>query len=160
MGFQTAVNLNNPIAVAGDFASANPRASAFAGEGGLIAGAGGVTVGKFAWIAADGITVTNVNPGAGAPSGFVHREQQALITGYLQESGNVIPQGFPVTLHTSGDFFAIANGAAATLGAAVYAHNADGSAYIGADAAGVVTKFVAKSAAAIGGIFAMSTWGN
>lgn len=136
MPFQNRVNRDNPIAVAGDFASANPRASVLAGEGGLIAGPLGVTVGRFAWVSADGRTVTNSGEGAVAPTGFVHREQQALITVYLAETSNVIPAGFPVTLHDEGDFFATVNGQASLYNSAVYASFADGSAYIGAAPAG------------------------
>lgn len=137
MPFQTRVNLFNPLAVAGDFASANPRASVLAGEGGFVAGPGGVTVGRFAWVAADGRTVTNFGEGAGAPDGFVHRDQQALITVYLGEASNVIPQGFPVTLHDEGDFFAtIAGGSASVIGSSVYANYADGSVNIGSAPAG------------------------
>jgi hypothetical protein len=136
MGFQTRVNRDNPLAVAGDFASANPRATVLAGEGGLIAGPLGVTVGKFAWVSADGKTVTNSGEGAVAPTGFVHREQQALITQYLAESSNVIPAGFPVTLHNAGDFFATVNGQASANGSQVFASFADGSVFIGAAPAG------------------------
>ena len=125
--FQANVNLNNPLAVEGDFASANPRATVLAGESGLVAGPLGVTVGRFAWVLADGKTVTNYGEGSGAPTGFVHREQQALITGYLQRASNLIPAGFPVTLHDAGDFFAKVNGTASTIGAALYASYADGS---------------------------------
>ena len=136
MGFQTAVNNSNPIGVEGDFASANPRASAHAGEGGLVAGPEGVTVGRFAWIDADGVTVHNYGDGATAPDGYIHREQQGLITTYLAESSNVIPGGFPITLLTAGDFLAQVRGNAATKGAAVYASYADGTPQIGAAPAG------------------------
>lgn len=137
MPFQNRVNINNPIAIAGDFASANPRASVLAGESGLVAGPLGVTVGRFAWVSADGKTVTNSGEGAVAPTGFVHRQEgAALITAYLGEASNVIPAGFPVTLHNAGDFFATANGQASVNGSAVYASFADGSVYIGAAPAG------------------------
>lgn len=125
--FQKSVNLNNPLAVEGDFASANPRATVLAGEGALVAGPLGVTTGRFAWVSADNKTVTNYGEGAAAPSGFVHREQQALITAYLAEFSNLVPSGFPVTLHDAGDFFAKVNGQASTVGAAIYASYADGS---------------------------------
>lgn len=48
MGFQTKVNRQQAPAIAGDFASANPRASMLATEGTLVAGVSGVTVGVFA----------------------------------------------------------------------------------------------------------------
>lgn len=128
MGFQTQVQSTPAPAVAGDFASANPRAVALSTPGGLVAGPNGVTVGKFAWIADDGITVNNFASSVRKPDGFVHREQQALITSYLAESGNVIPAGMEVTLHAAGDFFATITGstACATRNESVYADYATG----------------------------------
>lgn len=126
-GFQKQVNLTPAPAVAGDFASSNPRATVLAGPGGLVAGAGGVTVGKFAWVDADGVTARSRGTAAKAPSGFVHREQQALIVNYLAESGMNIPVGFPVTLHNEGDFWAVNAGPAAlAVGDAIYATYANG----------------------------------
>ena len=113
-GFQTQVNLTPAPAVAGDFASANPRASVLAGPGGLVAGVGGVTVGKFAWVQPDGVTVESYGTGTAVPNGFVHRDQQALIQNYLQQSSMNIPVGFPVTLMRQGDFWAVNNGSSAS----------------------------------------------
>lgn len=127
-GFQKQVNLTPAPAVAGDFASSNPRTTVLAGPGGLVAGNGGVTVAKFAWVGSDGVTVLSRGTAAKAPSGFVHREQQGLITVYLAESTMVVPVGFPVTLHNKGDFWAVNAGPAAlTAGDAIYANYADGS---------------------------------
>lgn len=136
--FQNRVNLENPIAVEGDFASVNPRVTVLAGPGGLIAGPNGVTVGQFAWVSADGRTVTNSGEGAVAPTGFVGRQEGvALITQYLAESSMLIPAGFPVTLFDAGDFFdKIAGGVASTPGAQVFAGFADGKCYIGSAPAG------------------------
>ena len=137
-GFQKQVNLQQAPAVAGDFASSNPRAVALAGQGALVAGVGGVTVGKFAWIDDDGNTVLSRGTGNRKPHGFVHREQQALISTYLAESGNLIPAGFPVTLHNQGDFYATITGstAATSFGQAVYATYATGDITIGSAATG------------------------
>jgi hypothetical protein len=152
MGFQVSVTLQQAPAVAGDFASANPRASYPSPEGGFVAGAAGVTVGRFCWIQADGVTV--LNTGTGAPNGFVHREQQALITTYLAESGNVIPQGFPVTVMRTGDYFATSTVAASVLGNKAFAKLADGTMQPGAAGATisgfVETPFVITQACAIG----------
>ena len=49
-GFQSSVAVQPVMAVPGDFASHNPRWAVNAGPGGLIAGALGVTVGRFAWL--------------------------------------------------------------------------------------------------------------
>lgn len=125
--FQSQVNQTPAPAVAGDFASANPRATVLAGPNGLVAGNNGVTVGKFAWVAADGITAESFGTYPNAPDGFVHREQQALITTFLAESGNIVPKGLPVTIHNAGDFWALLTGAnAAVKGSAIYANYATG----------------------------------
>lgn len=137
MPFQTRINRDLPIGVEGDFASANPRASVLAGEGGLVAGPGGVIVGNFAWLLPDGKTVVSHGVGAVGPTGFVHREENALITEYLGVASMVIPEGFEVTLFDEGDFLdKIVGGSASTYGAACYASYADGSLYIGAAPAG------------------------
>lgn len=129
MPFQNLVNLTPPPAVSGDFASANPRASVLAGPNGLVAGPNGVTVGQFAWVAADGITVDSFGVGNVAPTGFVHRDQQALITQYLAEASNVIPPGFPVTLMDAGDFWDLLQGGSGPVapGSALYARLSDGA---------------------------------
>ena len=123
-GFQTQVNITPAIGIEGDFASANPRASVVGGEGQYVAGAAGVTVGRFAWIQADGKTV--LNTGTGKPDGFIHREQQGLITTYLAETSMVVPQGFAVTLMRTGDYLAKANVAGATKGQKAFANLTNG----------------------------------
>ena len=124
MPFQSSVNLQQAAAVAGDFASANPRASVVAHEGGLVAGTGGVTVGNFAW--ATGNTV--LNSGTGAPTGFVHREQgSALITTYLAETGNLIPAGFAMNLMRTGDYWVAVTVTTATVGQKAFAKLTDGT---------------------------------
>lgn len=155
MGFQTQVNLQPAPGVEGDFATANPRASLPTPEGALVAGSGGVTIGQFAWVQADGRTVKN-SPAAGspAPDGFVHREQQGLITTYLSESSMLIPEGFPVTLMTSGDYYDKATVAGATKGQKAFAKLTDGTmqaAAAGATVAGYVeTAFSITVGAAVG----------
>lgn len=159
-GFQKQVNLTPALALAGDFASANPRASVLAGEGDLVSGTGGVTVGRFAWVQADGTVLQS--DAAAAPSGFVHREQQALITTYLAESGNLVPAGIPITLHNEGDFWAVLTGPnAATIGSQINAVLANGQVTAGAVVVGtsVATRFKAQSAAAVGELVKISTWG-
>lgn len=124
-------------AVAGDFASANPRASVLNGPGDPVAGAAGVAVGLFAWLQPngydqmsgeiDGYSLAN-NFGPGVPTGFVHREQQALITAFLQGNSQLVPQGLQVTLHQAGDFWVKHTGASAvTIGMKAYANNATGA---------------------------------
>ena len=136
--FQTQVNIQPAPAVAGDFASTNPRAMVLAGPGSLVAGAAGVTVGRFAWAVSTGLNNINTgeidaynvvnSSGAGVPTGFVHREQQALITAFLGSATQLIPQGLPVILHSAGDFWVKNEGTVAcTAGMKVYANNATGA---------------------------------
>ena len=130
MGFQTTVNLQQAPAVAGDFATANPRAAFPAGGGQYVAADAGVAVGRFAWI--DAVTGLVSNTGTGKPDGFIHREQQALISVYLAETSNVVPQGFPVTVMRTGDYWATATVAAAVKGNKVFAKLSGGTVQAGA----------------------------
>lgn len=152
--YQTQVNYNQAPAVAGDFASANPRASVDAGPGGFVAGALGVTVGLMAWADIDGITVSN--SGIGQPDGFVSREQQALITQFLGSSSLLVPTGLGVTLYMGGDFWGKNTGAlSVTKGMKVYANYATGAltgAVTGAPPTGAsVTGAIAASTASVTG---------
>lgn len=171
MPFQSTVNVQPAPAVAGDFASTNPRFTVDAGPGGLVAGSGGVTVGLFAWAASSGSTDpstgetdaynTVTNAGSGAPTGFVARTQQGLITAYLAEASMVIPQGQPVTLFSGGDFWVKNTGAGAvTAGQKAFASNTTGAiqfAAAGATVAGnTETKFYAMSVGAAGELVKIS----
>lgn len=125
LGFQQGVNLQQAAAVAGDFASANPRASVVSHQGTLVAGSSGVTVARFAWATSAGLVS---NTGTGKPTGFVHRRQAAaLITVYLDQVSNLIPQGFEVTLMATGDYWATINVNSATIGQKAFASLTDGS---------------------------------
>lgn len=158
MTFQTQVQLQQAPAVAGDFASNNPRAVLLAGEGALVAGASGAVVGRFAW-AVNGVVS---NAGSGKPQGFIHRENQALITAWLAERSNAIPQGLPLTIHVAGDFWAqtLTN---ATVGQKVYASLTTGE--VKTDAAGatvagyIETNWNVASAASANELIKITTWG-
>lgn len=158
MPFQRQVNTNQAPAIAGDSASLNPRSTLLAGESALVTGAAGVTVAAFAWATAAGIVS---NTGTGAPSGFVGRENQAMITVFLAEGSNLIPQGQPITLFTSGDFWAVSN-TAATIGQKVFASLTTGSVSTGAAGAtiagSVETKWFVGSAGAVGELIKITTW--
>jgi hypothetical protein len=114
-GFQTQVYPQPAFAIAGDFASQNPYFSFDAGPGGLVAGPDGLTIGRFAWVypPADPTGVGKIakNSGGGAPSGFVARHMEGLITTYLSHAGMVIAPGFPATLKIGGDFWVVNDGA-------------------------------------------------
>lgn len=124
MGFQKTVNLVQAPGVAGDFASTNPFSSVLAAPGALVAPAGGLRVGNFAWVGPAGqVSQSYVS---GYQIGFLGRNEQALITQFLGEYSLVVPAGFMVTLFNGGDFFAyFADGATAL--AQVYADEDTGA---------------------------------
>lgn len=131
-GIQTQVNAQQAVAVAGDWASGNPRAFVDAGQGALVAGPAGVFVGRFAWWSAtqidnDGAPAVVNSFGPGVPTGFVHRQQQGLIVGYLDDSSMLIRQGFEMALCSSGDVWVVNNGLTqALVGQKAYATLANG----------------------------------
>ncbi len=113
-GFQQQV-FNQPAqAVAGDFASTNPYFTFDAGPGGLVSGAGGLTIGRFAWTYPpddpNGGPQLALNKGFGPIAGFVHRAQQGLNTTFLSDAGMTLPIGFMATLMTGGDFWVVNDG--------------------------------------------------
>lgn len=72
-------------------------------------------------------TIVN-NFGSGAPTGFVGRSQQALITRYLNDASMLIPIGFAVTLFSGGGFWVKNNGTTnAQILQKAYAKNSDGT---------------------------------
>jgi len=107
-GWQTQVYDQPAAFLAGDRVSQNPLASFDAGPGGLVAGAGGVTVGTFAWVYPpddpNGTSMIVQNYGSGPVAGFVMRRQQALNPTYLSNAGNTIQPGYELTLQVAGDF--------------------------------------------------------
>jgi len=124
--FPNVVNTVQAPAVAGDFCSSDPRGTVDFGPGGAVAGPNGLTIGLFAWADANNLTVSNA--GAGLPTGFVHREQQALITTFLADSGMVIPAGLHCALTNWGDVWVKNAGAtAAAINQKAYVNNATGA---------------------------------
>lgn len=158
MGFQSTIHNDPNPAVAGDFASANPRASVLAGPGTFVAGSGGANVGLFGWADASGLVT---NAGSGVPTGFIHRDMQALITTWLGSASMNIPEGQPVTLMSAGDFWAQSL-TVATLGQKVFASNTDGTVKTGAAGATISgyteTDFSVGSAGAANDLIKITTW--
>lgn len=157
--FQTAINYQPGAAVAGDFASNNPRSNVLAGPGGLVAGAGGVTIGAFCWVQADSITV--LNSGATAPSGLIGRaDMRGIITDYGAGYGFTIPQGYEVTAYNGGDFW-VETTTAATVGQSVFASTTTGQIATGAAGATIAgfvqTIFVVASAGVANGLIKISS---
>lgn len=159
--FQTTVNITQAPAVAGDFASANPRHSVLSMPGGFVAGPNGLLVGQFAWAdTATGLILNNT--GTGVPTGFVHRDMQATNYIYLSEATMLIPAGQGVgELFNGGDFWVKNTGAGAvTIMMKAFASLTTGAvsfAATGATVAGSIeTKWYAMSLGAAGELIKMS----
>lgn len=124
MSFQTVIQNQQAPGVPGDFASTNPYSTVLGGEGALVAPAGGLKVGNFAWVGPNGQVSQSFI--AGYQIGFLGRNMQALITQFLQEATQLVPQGFMVTLFNGGDFWANFE-AGAAVGDFVFADPNDGA---------------------------------
>ncbi len=154
MPFQSQVNVTPAPAVAGDFASSNPRFSVDAGPGGLFAGPAGVTVGRFCWITNQAMDADNASSlvnssGSGPVAGIVHREQQALITQFLAEASMVIAPGSQMGVMSGGDYWVKNEGTTqAVFGQKAYAAFTNGAVSFAATASAptaVVTGSIAAT---------------
>jgi len=147
-GFQSVVNNELPIGVAGDFAGANIKATVSAPPFGFVAPAEGTTVGCFAWgNPATGLASNYYVPNAAL--GFVHRENNGLITTFLGISTLQVLAGNMVTLYNQGDFMGIFSGAA-TVGQKVYADPLTGALTANATGNAVTASSTASSLATTG----------
>ena len=159
-GFQNTVTVNPAYAVEGDFASDNPRANVLnSPEDGLTAGAGGVTIGRFAWVKQANQTVSN--NGTGAPDGFISRHYNALINALTEEASMLIPAGRTLALHSKGDFWAKTK-TVATVGQKVFASTTTGEISTGTAGAtvsgSVETSFYVASAGGANELIKITSW--
>jgi hypothetical protein len=159
MPFPNSMQMTQAPAVEGDLASLNPRRVLPGAAGSWVAGAGGVTVGRFAWgdvAATDSVLINSA--ASGAPSCIVAREfGDPMITTYLAEGGMTIPQGMPVGLPLiEADVWVKATIATAAVGQKAFAKLADGTvqfANTGATVTGYVeTKWYAATIGTINGL--------
>ena len=130
-GYQTQIYNQPAQAVAGNFASANPKSIFPPGPGGFVAGAAGVAVGSAVWKAPptdpNGTDQVLNNSGAGNITGIVYNDTQALNTVFLSDATLVIPQGLPVGVLLDGDIWVVNNGTGEALpGQKAYANFATG----------------------------------
>lgn len=126
MTLQTQVNIAMGTAVAGDFASQNPRHTLLAGRAQFRAGATGVIIARFAEANPTTGLVSNTITGDN-PVGFVSRQSnQSFITQWLGQASMTIPAGKEITLHDEGDFY-IQIATPTTYGQNVFASETDGS---------------------------------
>lgn len=123
--FQSRINSQLPLAVEGDFSSANPYFSTLTPVNGSfrVGSDDGITVGRFAWADMDTGLVYS-EKGSLTVGGFVGRYNQAVVN-YREEASMVIPQGRGLSLYRKGDFWARFSGGA-KVGQIVVADTATG----------------------------------
>ena len=125
-GFQTQVYDQPALGIRGDFASNNPRSSYDVGPGGLVAGAAGVSIGRFCWVVPpldpNGTPTIANSFGSGFVAGFVPSKLQGSNSTYLSNSGMSILPGYEMWIATGGDYLAVNEGTTqATRGMKAYA---------------------------------------
>jgi hypothetical protein len=135
MSFQKVVNRDPNRAVAGDFASTNPRHAMLAASGSLRT-AESITVGNFAFADAD-TGLVYADHDTGLRVGFVHRNNQAIVP-LGSGSSMTVPVGRETALFTDGDFYAVLDDDS-TVGAAVTAVSVGGAPSLTAAGAGFIT---------------------
>ena len=120
-GWQTQGYAQPALGVAGEMSTNNPHAFLPAGPGGLVAGTGGVTIGRFAWVYPPddpngGFTQvlnTSLAPGGSptvVPPGIVQNITQGQNSTFLSNAGMNILQGFQMAIMTAGDVLVVNDG--------------------------------------------------
>lgn len=123
-GFPTQVQTQMAPAVAGDFASTNPRFNVLAGPGALVAGLS-LFVGRFCWMDAYDQIVNSF--GSGTVAGLVPRNWQGIITTYLAEATMQVYPGSQIFVMNGCDMWVVNDGSTeAVPGQKAYARYADG----------------------------------
>lgn len=153
-------------AVAGDFASHNPRVSINAGPGAILAGPLGVVVGRFCWLNYGQIDFDNApalatSYGTGPVAGIVGRINfQGINTIYLSDGSMLMQAGGQPHIFSEGDFWIKNEGTTQALpGQVAYAAYANGAASFAA-AGSAPTNAITASIAAATASFTGSIQGN
>jgi hypothetical protein len=129
MAFQTSVGVTMAPGIEGGWTGFNPHFTLTnPDDGQWVVGAGGAIIGRFGWGNPATGTITSANPGiANAVAGFIHRDQEAFITGLLNASTLALVVGQPVDALEDGPVWC-RFAAGGTYGMYVYVSYADGSA--------------------------------
>lgn len=130
MPFQTSVASQQGAGLEGGFHGNNVHYTVTnPDEGQWVAGAAGVTIGRFAWADLTNGQVSSVHPGKASTlvrHGFVHRDQPAVISGLLAGDTNTVVAGQAIDILEDGPVWARFAGGA-TIGQKVYMNYADGA---------------------------------
>lgn len=146
----------SPFQSEGAFASANPRASLFAGLSAFRAGEDGLAVARFGWADVETGYADNARTAAHQLLGFVLPVVNGNTAMRVWRGQRYIRPGVGVTLMSTGDYWARFAGGAIP-GAQVYASLVDGTAISGEAAGAEPTPWFVVTLAAPGGLAIIST---
>jgi len=162
MGFQQDVNINPPIGVEGSFASIGVSHSVIAGALQLVADEDGVYISRFAWCDTTSGKASYKKPSStvNCVNGFIGRDSNiAVITGWQESYGNLIPTGLPITAFDRGDFF-VRTSTGAILGQKIFSSDTTGEIATGEEGSTIAgfteTNFTVAKAGAAGSIIKMT----
>lgn len=157
MSFQATIKIQPAPGEAGDYYGANPRAVVLGSPGQFVAPAGGMIVGRMCWADITSGLASQAYV-SGYQVGFLHRENNAVITAFLGESVSVVNVGLPLALFSQGDFWGTFAGGA-NPGDKVYANPTTGALQTSNAGGAILTPWVVNSVAAAGELAKISTWG-
>lgn len=159
---QSNVGIYPALAVEGDFASTNPRATAPNNNGAYLSD-GTPKVGGFCWASETRLVTTS---GTGSPLGFVARDGNFSLISSFDGYTLTISKGMETTVHIAGDFY-VRPQFDVKIGDVVQASLTDGSVKPLTPTAGqlptaeegyALTNFTFKTAASTGELAIISTY--
>lgn len=122
--FQKSLQREPALGQEGGRASANVVRTYPTVYGRLVAGTGGLTIGKFAWV--NDRAAENKTSGTTKPAGFAEAVNNSWILNYIDSVSMVVPPGYECSLAVEGDFYCIPLNDI-TAGMKVFASTKDGS---------------------------------
>ena len=155
MALQTQVNIDLPLAVAGQ--KATPDQSVYTPIN-YVADKNGVKVGTFCWAGTEAGVATATTTGTAAPLGFVERVISTYIYDVLDGATETVREGQGLTIAVRGDYY-VQTSEAATVGGQVYVDKTNGKILAAAGSNGIAAPgWVFKTAGAANDMVIISNW--
>ena len=155
MALQTQVNIDLPLAVAGQ--KATPDQSVYTPIN-YVADENGVKVGTFCWAGTETGVATATTTGTAAPLGFVERVISTYIYDVLDGATETVREGQGLTIAVRGDYY-VQTSEAATVGGQVYVDKTNGKILAAAGSNGIAAPgWVFKTAGSANDMVIISNW--
>lgn len=155
MALQTQVNIDLPLAVAGQ--KATPDQSVYTPIN-YVADENGVKVGTFCWAGTEAGVATATTTGTAAPLGFVEKVISTYIYDVLDGATETVREGQGLTIAVRGDYY-VQTSEAATIGGQVYVDKTNGKILAAAGSNGIAAPgWVFKTAGSANDMVIISNW--